>query len=506
MKKRLRCILKVLSPLHIGCDQVYEPMSFILDEEKGEIVAFDPFSFISEMDPKDKQEFSRICSQGTISSILEVYRFLRGRKAEGKHVDVCPGFLSHFEKTVSIPLDDTKRIKNELNRFEIKRTAFNSLDERPYIPGSSIKGALRTAYLNEKASSMKIGSTYSGKSAAKNLEKDLLNGGSFDTDPFRMVKVSDFRPIGEMKTQIMYAVNKKKASSEYKASGLSQILEVIKPGAEFEGWITVDSPQKGAGINTPASLEDLLRSCGRFYSSQKDREDKELRGIGVKTGIYPEDQNKAALIRMGQHSGAECVTIEGHREIKIMRPRTKKYYFGDRSTTIWLASPQHKPRANDGLQPFGWALLIEMTGSMAEGISAREREWQKRAEAERDQKRATEKEREKEKEAEEERLAKEKRRQAEETEEKRLAEEKRKAQLESMSPAERAIAKLNESSTTEQEAVEIYSAIDDFSDDDQRAVARALKEYWQALDKWSGSKLSKKQKQKVRKIRNILEA
>ncbi len=60
---------------------------------------------------------------------------------------------------------------------------------------------------------------------------------------------------------------------------------------------------------------------------------------------------------MGRHSGAECVTIEGNRHIKIMQRSGTPPKFLDHATTIWLASESSKPNTNSGLVPFGWAVM-----------------------------------------------------------------------------------------------------------------------------------------------------
>ncbi|NTU63262.1 MAG: hypothetical protein HGB05_07630, partial [Chloroflexi bacterium] len=39
-------------------------------------------------------------------------------------------------------------LKQELNKFAISRTSYTPYDGMPYVPGTSLKGALRTAYLN----------------------------------------------------------------------------------------------------------------------------------------------------------------------------------------------------------------------------------------------------------------------------------------------------------------------------------------------------------------------
>ena len=63
MKESFRCFLKILSPVHVGCDEVYEPMGFTIDEKTQEMVVFDPFSLISQMPGEDKQKFSDICDE-----------------------------------------------------------------------------------------------------------------------------------------------------------------------------------------------------------------------------------------------------------------------------------------------------------------------------------------------------------------------------------------------------------------------------------------------------------
>ena len=70
---------------------------------------------------------------------------------------------------------------------------------------------------------------------ADKLEKEILNYGNPEEDPFKLIKVSDLRAINGVKTQIVYAVNRKKTGE--RARGPYQILEVIEAGAEFEGKI-----------------------------------------------------------------------------------------------------------------------------------------------------------------------------------------------------------------------------------------------------------------------------
>ncbi len=368
MKQIYQCFIKTLSPLHVGCDEVYEPMGFVVDENRNELTAFDPISFISQMNDNDKKRFLEICSRGTVESILEIYKFLRRRPAVGKSVQLCAGFIRHYNDTLST---DKKEIKDKLNKFVISRTSFLSADERPYIPGSSVKGSLRTAYLNRLGQSQRI-PTPSGKYAASDLEKKLLSYIDIPDDPFRLVKVSDFMPVGEIQTRIVYAVNIKKKSGGA-AKGPFQIVETIVPETVFCGNIVVEKPLTDGAVKKPIQLEALLQNGRTFYYSEHNREQNELKtaGISVSEAFF----SKGSIpIRLGRHSGAESVTIEGHREIKINEGKGKSR-IDNHATTIWLASEESKPEIVTHCKPFGWAELCEMTPMRQQEFEKTEKEW-----------------------------------------------------------------------------------------------------------------------------------
>lgn len=382
-KQVMKCYLEVLSPLHVGCDEVYEPTGFSVDTGEKCLHAFDLMDFIQSLNPDDREKFTALCRRGTLESIRDLYRFMGNRKMNGKSVNLCDGFIDHYQRVLRLP---ESRLQNELNRFEIARTSYATIDQRPYIPGSSIKGALRTAYLNKlsRASTVR---TPSGKSGAKILEETLLNLSSvppkdkLSMDPFRLVKVSDFMAAGKVQTRVVYVVNKKKRPSEDLARGPYQIVEAVLPRSIFVGEISVEKPQKTGAASMPIELKELLGSVGRFYTTEKRREDDILKAIGV--GLSEKPTGAATtLLRIGRHSGAECVTVEGHRQIRIMQGK-KGSIEKDHATTVWLASETDKPiepNAWQGLKPFGWAALGVVTDEMEQGLDRIERDYKEKSE------------------------------------------------------------------------------------------------------------------------------
>ncbi|MCK8603007.1 type III-A CRISPR-associated RAMP protein Csm5 [Desulfoferrobacter suflitae] len=373
MNAPVKCYLRVLSPLHVGCDEVLEPLAFRVDEAAHQLIHLDPFDFIKGLDPAEKTQFAQLCRKGTIASILELYKFMRNRSFPGTSIELCSGFVDHYRKVLGIPLHDASRIQKEINSFCIARTATNPTDGRCYIPGSSIKGMLRTAYLNILAKHKRV-PTPRGRAAADELERRLLEGGNFATDPFRMVKISDFVAVGEVKTRIMYAVNRKKVPSRFEARGPYQMLETVVPGGLFTGWISVQQPEVGSGIKRPLTFEELMGSAKSFYGRELMRENGDLASIGAEQ-VHTSGDSNALPVRLGRHSGAECLTIEGHRSIKIMRARGQAANYAGNATTLWLAANSSNPSSNRFLLPFGWAALGQVNDQLGAAFARQEEEF-----------------------------------------------------------------------------------------------------------------------------------
>lgn len=100
-----------------------------------------------------------------------------------------------------------------------------------------------------------------------------------------------------------------------------------------------------------------------FYRKEKAREDEELKEAGIPV-LIPENNDYTVCLRLGRHSGAESVTIAGHRNIKIMKKRGDRPDYADKATTFWLAAETPADYQKTTLRPFGWAALEQMTEAM----------------------------------------------------------------------------------------------------------------------------------------------
>ena len=502
--------LKIVSPLHIGCDEVYEPTSFAIDEKKEELINFDAFEFLAKLSESDRDTFSAICQKGTISSLLEIYKFIKlhADQAEGERVGLCAELVEHYKSTLSLPANEIG-INRALNNFLINRTSFNALTELPYVPGSAIKGSIRTAVLNLRNG----GREQPVFPDARKLQENLLGFqfNKLESDPFRMVKVSDFLPIGEAKRRIVYAVNHKKNPSKFEAKGPPQILEIVEPGAEFVGAITVTDPERTAGINKPIAMQELRKALHLFYQSEKSREDQELKGIGI-APVAMETSDSVQSLRLGRHSGAECVTVLGHRKIKIMQGGGNQAKEKDHATTVWLAANSKKRALNTSLRSFGWVTLEEIPETewrtllgQADQVAGKRFA---RLSEQVEQKKADEAIRSA-------RLAQEQAKQTQKEAEEKLRHEQLaglQSSWDAMSEQERDFASIRKDESALRFAANdasdpnqnIWKKIDTAAPDHQKALAAAFMERWQTEKSWSKKECSKKQFEKVQKIKAIL--
>src|SRR3990172_7765866 len=169
MEKPLQCRLHIISPVHIGCDDVYEPTSFVIDDKNGKLIEFDPVDFIKNLSQNDREEFSRKCMG---DDLLGIFKFIKNKYnlTGGKEIAVSKSLSDHYKKVLQL---NTFNKNVVINQFTISKTACNSYNGLPYLPGSSIKGAMRTAYLSKLAGERGIKNS---RGKAKELEAELLGG------------------------------------------------------------------------------------------------------------------------------------------------------------------------------------------------------------------------------------------------------------------------------------------------------------------------------------------
>jgi len=312
----------IKTPIFIGNDEEYYPqdyylLDYLLYENK--ICFIDRNKFIKKIE-KDGllEEFIALIEKNIYSNLL---KFIREYADES--VSYC----------VDTDFEAIKRLYkgnfSSLNTF-IK----DKFLSKPIIPGSTIKGVIRTALLDYIVEKFSINE----KNIYK-LEGKVFCNGKKDPkkDILKALFVSDLKPIN-YKLKIIKPKNR--SIKERDNNNIPVVLECLVDG-EFEGEIRIDTNLLKNIKNRyfkkePLSIELIEKSIDRFFSIIHSKETKRF--------IANHPKYEKGLIKIGQHAGAGSKSLNSLRKVFIKQLSKKLDY----QTSIWID--------NKG-NPLGWAKI-----------------------------------------------------------------------------------------------------------------------------------------------------
>ncbi len=391
-----------LSPVHIGCGEDFEPINYFIEDK----VLYDIDLALTTMPENLSVGVIKNLVYGSDkNALLQLQRRIKEAQQHFKAaacalIPVAEGVAKKYEESIGKPAQ-RETDQDVLDRLKIERHSYHPYTHQAIVPGSSLKGAIRTAWLASILSQSKTSAWFKSTQSdmvrfktnrreitnlAKAVENKLMQG-SFSKDPFRLLSIADTE--GEPLRKIYFSVNHKKrivrdAEGEIKESGvLSTRREAILPWQYriFKATISLRNLQSTEAIVakenievplpllTVKNFESLAHACNAYYLKRLERELKileENRRVanpdwlenirGLLNGEVGQSlkENRAFLLRMGRHSGAECLTLdEDLCNIKINLGRQKPPAYANKSTTLWVAAENDK---QPGI-PFGWMLV-----------------------------------------------------------------------------------------------------------------------------------------------------
>ncbi len=386
-----------LSPLHIGTGEDYDPTQYVIEGDR--LFSFSPEAALRALPEAGRDELMRILQgRPSVELIKQVqgyfYRHRERLIPEAEHcIPVLPSIADEYAKRIGKTAQQ-EHDRDIINQLRIARTYGDPASRRPILPGSSLKGAIRTALLDQVNGGAGLTRAErdlppTGRNRA--MQQRLFHYRQFDQDPMRLVQIgdaADARPAATLGTEIRYAVNRKRQpvlkdgrEIAAQAENLRQVLECVPPlrPRAFQGSLALHDLGSLTGPKLPDpdlrwTFDELAGACNAFYRPILDRETRELRTRGYLDAAWLDtvkqiiaahradlDANRAFLLRVGFHSGAESVTLNGVRDIKINMgkdPQTGRTRYESMSVTktVWLAA--HDIQDRQDLVPFGW-LLIE---------------------------------------------------------------------------------------------------------------------------------------------------
>ncbi|MFZ4504463.1 MAG: RAMP superfamily CRISPR-associated protein [Methylovulum sp.] len=381
-----------LSPVHIGTDESYEPGNYVIDDEGGALYSFNSQAAVTGLGEKEKKELLTIVNGRPDDLMLtKVQAFFHKHRAAliayaNSPVPTAHGINDLYEKRIGKTAQHEGHGKRVINKLEIERTFYNPVDGKPMLPGSSIKGAIRTALLDDINDGKRLINSNEKNQA---LQQRLLEG-KFHTDPFRLVSIGDASWQGSQNkpaSQIKFAVNRKRkpvskdgqlVKSQAEANNLYQLLECVTPQhyQSFTGALTLLNTGSINPGNSKLpkqdfhwSIKEIAKACNEFYKGLFWQEYYEIKERGYLNAVWLEqlkdlidndlakrlDEGEVFLLRVGRHSGAEALTLNGIRNIKIMQGRGQPAAWASQPKTWWLAADESN--SNREMLPFGWVLV-----------------------------------------------------------------------------------------------------------------------------------------------------
>lgn len=482
--------LEVLTPVFIGSGGDLSPLEYVIRQE-GDAWALhlvDAASWLQAA--QDKADIRKALESGEMQRL---------RRLMDEHLDAALYSLARVPIPSRKLAEDLRaHIQNpqSLGKAEVQPFPRSPVSMAPYVPGSSLKGAMSTPLID----SLDNGALKAAERdrAYRGAMERLL--GSIRDHSMQALKISDV-PIPPGATRIVSAEEVRRTTG--KEGTPKTPCEVLHPGASRDVPLYGRLLMAEAGIALPGGerldFGKLGELCRKFYTSRfRDEFAKfyQLAHLGeVRERLEPVlrrmeklDPQRELLLRVGHYSHVECVTVSENA------PRSKKGF----GKTRTLA---------DRELPFGWVVLTRCAESeYEEGLArveaaittAMRERGQERAKREEQVGRAVEEQRKRAQAAAEIRAKAEEERRRKERE---AAE--REAMLAALSPDERLIAEVGSPAGTEEQSMKLYARLETLEDGLRLDAARALQSCWRRLGKWEG-KLSKKQAPKVAMVKQLL--
>lgn len=235
------------SPIHVGNSKEIHKKEYLTNKQKGTVTVINSqklMNYVIQNKLIDKYEKFMLSSEPLFSFIKE------------NNIDVKK--IEEYATNVG----DALRV----SKISIKQ-CMRDKDNTPFIPGSSIKGALRTAILLSILKPVKDAERIlENKGGIKDIENhffhtlDLTNKKNDAVNSImKGISISDSKPIDKNNIILCAKID---AGVEGKTKRINSLRESLKPGTKIETTITIDTR-----IANIEMVEDAIKMYMPFYKN-----------------------------------------------------------------------------------------------------------------------------------------------------------------------------------------------------------------------------------------------
>ncbi len=325
----------ILTPLHIGDGTDLEPLDYVISDRFYKVKLGE---WLSTLQGEKLAEFKRLTTREykKTSILVALRRFVR----EGIDTARFAEWVAEVDDSVK----ESYEARSESETSKLTVSPFTRTNSIPFIPGSSIKGAFRTAYLNRLCKTNERVRRSGYKKRADFAEGELLRAlvkdkdgkdiFSIDKDPFRAVKIRD-AILPEGATVFIETVNYRRngRTGFIEPTGIKTITEVthsVLTGEELsiEFEMIIDHKvlsEARSGIDRMhkkrMNIHSMLEACNSFYSEALNEEMERFLNNTRNTDRIKEAYRRVIngasggyLFRLGWGSGLISMTL---RELRV---------------------------------------------------------------------------------------------------------------------------------------------------------------------------------------------
>ena len=331
--------LHILSPVHVGSGQELDPFSYVIRNNK--LLIIDLAKWIENYSDKETL-YQKMDSDDYIDLRNYIAENFNDENAVLSTIDVKSSeVVRTYKKAVYDKTSRNQALINFMTRNEITKT--------PYLPGSSIKGAIRTAIANRFviSANIKSGDSYKSKYNEKIFGKST-------NDPMKNLKISDVS-LDNFSTVIYEAREHSSKDSRTPKGSYEAAVSFCHTDTPVVYPLNITLKPFDLHGET-VDIRFLIDSLHRFYMPKfieeyekfyKDESYKDIqRAIAPLNMEALRLKTNEAFIRIGHFSHVECVTLD-----KVRSPKTRKGRDGKP-----LPWGQTRTLAN-GIYPFGWTKI-----------------------------------------------------------------------------------------------------------------------------------------------------
>lgn len=360
-----------LTPIHVGSGQTLAPEEYLIRDDM--FIRFNPHAVLRDMAAADRLEYEKRLERNEFQAAQRLLQSCCKPDRHGLYrVEIGRGSQRELRDLVNTPE----------RRGEVQALLRNPHSGAPVLPGSSLKGAIRTAVVNGFARDHRSAVKQAVNAEPRKdrrwqaLEETALNFElrRTESDPLRMLHVADAElPRDAARVDqaqvVKYSAVGQPLKMQVHCERLLSRADAEPP--EFTVELRFAERQAGHGpvaarLGRSLDLEQIRRECNSFYVERMRAElerffaaegEPEARygAAGViqwrngKVLIAKSLRERGWLLRVGRFSHFESLSVDGLRE---------GWNFQKRQPITGMGSTRTLCETRTGRRsPFGWLLL-----------------------------------------------------------------------------------------------------------------------------------------------------